>query len=301
MSTTKSNSLRSLRKRKSTSTDSLVPRTNALSLSEITTRFLPPSTELSFSLPNDKKEGNPGDGKDNTDYSIHLETSTSMSEDDFGVCFGLVKSSLEGLYRGSEFGWSSTKKRKEMKHPALRYLLLRCECEEPQGGEAQEEEEWEDVDEDEEEEEEKDGSTKDNDEEPNAAKTPGTKGTEGAEKEKKKTKKKTKRKGRVVGFLSFMITEEHIWEVIYTYEINISPAHQSRGLGKKLIDVMEHFGRQVGVEKSMLTVFNSNQRAKKMYEKCGYVVDEEWSPEPKKLRSGEVKESSYEILCKKFR
>ena len=105
---------------------------------------------------------------------------------------------------------------------------------------------------------------------------------------------------RVVGFVSFMVTYEDNYEVIYIYEILFVPEHQGRGFGGHMMDAVEDIGREVGVEKAMLTVFKSNERAVKWYYKRGYVVDE-YSPEPRVFRDGTVKEPSYLILSKSLK
>ncbi|KAF6234827.1 hypothetical protein HO173_007047 [Letharia columbiana] len=56
-------------------------------------------------------------------------------------------------------------------------------------------------------------------------------------------------------------------------------------------------GRKAGVEKAMLTVFKRNKAAMQFYERLGYEEDE-YSPRPKKLRNGVVKELDYLILSK---
>jgi N-alpha-acetyltransferase 40 len=102
----------------------------------------------------------------------------------------------------------------------------------------------------------------------------------------------------VQGFLSFMVTEEDGYDVIYCYELHLQPERQGQGLGKRMMEVMEIMGARVGVEKAMLTVFRSNEKAVRAYQKWGYGVDE-FSPEGRRLRDGTVKESSYVILSKK--
>ena len=106
--------------------------------------------------------------------------------------------------------------------------------------------------------------------------------------------------GELIGFVSFMITYEDGHEVIYIYEIHFKESHQGLGYGRDLMNVVEAIGREVGVEKAMLTVFKSNERAVKWYHKRGYIVDE-YSPEPKKFRDGTVKEAAYLILSKKLK
>ena len=105
---------------------------------------------------------------------------------------------------------------------------------------------------------------------------------------------------KVAAFVSYMITYEDGKEVVYCYEIHLTEAWQGKGIGRNLMELVEGVGRKVGVEKSMLTVFKANERAVKMYERIGYSEDE-FSPGPRKLRNGTVKEPSYVILSKDLR
>ncbi|KEF63181.1 uncharacterized protein A1O9_01158 [Exophiala aquamarina CBS 119918] len=104
----------------------------------------------------------------------------------------------------------------------------------------------------------------------------------------------------IAGFVSFMITYEDGFEVVYVYEIHLAPEWQAQGLGKSLIIAVETIGKNVGAEKIMLTVFKANRRAVDWYCKLGYVEDE-FSPEPRKLRNGTVKEPTYVIFSKRLR
>ncbi|RMZ80740.1 hypothetical protein DV738_g2600, partial [Chaetothyriales sp. CBS 135597] len=101
----------------------------------------------------------------------------------------------------------------------------------------------------------------------------------------------------VFGFISFMITYEDGQEVVYIYEVHLQQAMQGKGYGRRLIEYVEAIGESVGVGKAMLTVFRSNQRALHVYERLGYEEDE-FSPQPRKLRNGTVKQPSYVILSK---
>lgn len=101
----------------------------------------------------------------------------------------------------------------------------------------------------------------------------------------------------VEGFLSFMLTWEDGVEVIYCYEIHLEERVRGSGVGKRLMGLLEEVGRKAQVEKAMLTVFKSNEKAVRFYERLGYVVDE-FSPRPKKLRGGVVRELDYLILSK---
>ncbi|KAL8916873.1 MAG: hypothetical protein Q9208_008305 [Pyrenodesmia sp. 3 TL-2023] len=102
---------------------------------------------------------------------------------------------------------------------------------------------------------------------------------------------------RVQGFLSLMLTYEDGHEVVYCYELHLAPALQRLGIGKHLMGVMEQVGRNVGVDKSMLTVFVKNQAASTFYKKLDYNKDD-YSPGPRKLRNGTVKMPTYTILSK---
>ncbi len=101
----------------------------------------------------------------------------------------------------------------------------------------------------------------------------------------------------VSGFLSFMLTWEDGIEVIYCYEIHLDEHVRGRGMGKRLMGHMEEVGRKAEVKKAMLTVFKKNEAAVRFYERLGYEEDE-YSPRPKKLRNGVVKELDYLIMSK---
>ena len=94
-----------------------------------------------------------------------------------------------------------------------------------------------------------------------------------------------------------MLTYEDGREVVYLYELHLGEKLRGDGLGTRLMQLVEGAGRNAGMEKAMLTVYKANEGARKFYGKLGYTVDE-FSPEPKRLRSGVVKECDYEILSK---
>lgn len=101
----------------------------------------------------------------------------------------------------------------------------------------------------------------------------------------------------IEGFVSFMMTYEDGFEVVYIYEIHITSALRGHGLGGKLMGLVERAGARAGMVKAMLTVFTSNEAAQAFYFARGYVLDE-YSPVPRKLRGGTVKEPDYKILSK---
>lgn len=187
-------------------------------------------------MPNDPTQTPLTNAKTNTTYTISLETSSTIAPADFESCFRLIESTSASAYAASSIGWSPVKKRKEMRLPDLRYLLVRAV----------------------------DG-----------------------------------RVGEVEGFLSFMLTYEDGREVVYCYEIHLSPTLRGCGLGGHLMRIIEGIGMKVGAEKAMLTVFVANQKAVEFYTRLGYEEDE-YSPKPRKLRNGIVKKADYVILSKRL-
>ena len=99
------------------------------------------------------------------------------------------------------------------------------------------------------------------------------------------------------GFASFMLTYEDGEEVIYVYEIHLTVGLRGKGFGKHLMTIIEEVGRRAGMAKCMLTVFSCNAAAIAFYTRIGYQIDE-FSPEPRKLRNGVIKEPDYNILSK---
>ncbi|KAA8913030.1 acyl-CoA N-acyltransferase [Sphaerosporella brunnea] len=101
----------------------------------------------------------------------------------------------------------------------------------------------------------------------------------------------------VLGFASFMVTQEEGEEVIYCYELQLAESVRGVGHGARLMQVLEGFGKNVGLAKAMLTVFAENTGAMRFYRRAGYDIDK-ISPKPRVLRSGEVRDPSYYIFSK---
>ncbi|KAJ9292468.1 hypothetical protein DTO271G3_8740 [Paecilomyces variotii] len=246
-----------------------VERTNALPIADFIETYVPRSY-LEFTLPDPQSSINDTAATTTTSteknrnrisetYMLDIYSAASIPAADFEACFNLVELTSSNDYENSSIGWSPTKKRKEMKLPDMRYMVLKKQ-------EKQEREMKSEV------------------EEP-------VKGNGGALHEGREM---------ALGFLSFMVTYEDGKEVVYCYEIHLAPAMQGKGIGKRMMDLYEEIGRRVGLEKAMLTVFKANAVARKFYEKLGYEVDE-YSPQPRKLRNGTIKEPDYVILSKSLR
>ena len=188
-------------------------------------------------MPNDPAKSTFTSPNTDTTYYITLQTSSTISPADFDACFHLIESTSASAYRTSSVGWSAAKKRKEMRLPDLRYLLVRA------GGSAT---------------------------------------------------------GVVEGFVSFMLTYEDGHEVVYCYEIHLSPGLRGCGLGGRLMRRVEEVGIRIGVEKAMLTVFVANVGAVEFYGRLGYEGDV-YSPRARKLRNGIIKKADYVILSKELK
>ncbi|KAJ5225346.1 hypothetical protein N7468_006571 [Penicillium chermesinum] len=185
----------------------------------------------------------------------------SISAADLEACLDLVELTSSAAYAASTSGWSRPRKRKEMLLPDMKFLIVR------------------------------DAGCLAGTPEP-VADRPNASGTADGEWEDED-------EGGVLGFLSFMVTYEDGKEVVYCYEIHLATEARGKGIGGLLMSTMEGIGRLIGLEKAMLTVFRSNTAARQFYEKGGYEVDE-YSPKPRRLRNGTVKEADYFILSKQL-
>jgi len=60
--------------------------------------------------------------------------------------------------------------------------------------------------------------------------------------------------------------ERHLCE----FGVSVSRAYRDQGVGRAMLEVLETWAADAGVEKIMLRVFDSNARARALYEKMGY-------------------------------
>jgi ribosomal protein S18 acetylase RimI-like enzyme len=81
----------------------------------------------------------------------------------------------------------------------------------------------------------------------------------------------------LAGFVHFRYDyddQEHpSYGVIYVFEIQIDESYQRRGLGKKVMDLVEALTLQAELDKVMLTVFKANESAMKFYLGLDYTLD----------------------------
>ncbi|EGR47192.1 uncharacterized protein TRIREDRAFT_64676 [Trichoderma reesei QM6a] len=58
-------------------------------------------------------------------YSLEFLSSHELSKDDFKACFDIIELTSGVDYRNSSVGWHPSMKKKEMKSPDLRYILVK--------------------------------------------------------------------------------------------------------------------------------------------------------------------------------
>ncbi|OAT06134.1 GNAT family acetyltransferase Nat4 [Blastomyces gilchristii SLH14081] len=239
----------------------LVESVNALPLKEFMNHCIPPRIrDFSISIP--CKTPTITDQERYDTYSIEIHSSSSIPKADLESCFLLVKLTSSEMYKHSTTGWSPSKKKNEMKLLDMRYMLLVRTTT------------------------------------PGSPQPPPTTATSERQKVLDKEVQTSQMGGRKLGgFLSFMVTYEDEIEVLYCYEIHLAPELQHRGLGKILLGYYEEIGRNIGLQKTMLTVFKANGPAIRFYERLGYAEDE-FSPKPMRLRNGHIREYDYMILSK---
>ncbi len=63
--------------------------------------------------------------------------------------------------------------------------------------------------------------------------------------------------------------ERHLCE----FGVTVGRAYRDVGVGRAVLEALEVWAREVGVEKIMLRVFDSNVRAHNLYERMGYVSE----------------------------
>jgi ribosomal protein S18 acetylase RimI-like enzyme len=86
--------------------------------------------------------------------------------------------------------------------------------------------------------------------------------------------------------------EEPTCTVLYVYEIQVEAAYRRKGVGRRLMAIMESIAKKTEMENVVLTVFKKNESAMNFYtDSLGYSID---SYSPSKF--GEP--ADYEILSK---
>ena len=243
--------------------DTLITRVNALPIAELITSHVPQDS-LCY-RPRTKEQPIPVTKDIAFDISVRSsplcpDKSQAATDEDMETCFNLVETTSGDAYRLSGFGWHPKRKKREMREPEMRYLLVRKSQKTAPDSSLHHTQ-------------------------PSDSKANDRVGDPGSE------------SSPISGFCSFRLTHEDGFPVIYIYEIHLGDEVLRCGLGSHLLNIVEAIGQSVGVAKAMLTVFRSNEHARAWYNRAGYEVDE-YSPPDKKLRGGKVKQADYLILSK---
>ncbi|KAG8379512.1 hypothetical protein BUALT_Bualt07G0096200 [Buddleja alternifolia] len=105
-------------------------------------------------------------------------------------------------------------------------------------------------------------------------------------------------KGRIVGFVHYRFILEEEVPVVYIYELQLEPHVQGKGLGKFLMQLIEHIACESGMGAIVLTVQRANLLAMDFYiSKLRYIIS---AISPSRVDPLLGLQKSYEILCKTF-
>jgi ribosomal protein S18 acetylase RimI-like enzyme len=203
-----------------------------------------------------------------------LRSAQEFKNGDLDTCLGLVEMTSGKDYRASSMGWNVRKKKEEMMDKEMLYILVRQ------------------------------GEVLINASEEEAAKTPPAAESPSVfgQRVKKPTWPDPAKSNRILGFLSFKFDFDdppyQDRQVVYIYEIHLHQRLRGQGIGSDLFKFVELAAKRCGIGKTMLTVFTANEKARRMYEKAGYVRDE-CSPADRMMRSKVVK-AEYVIMSKEL-
>ena len=85
---------------------------------------------------------------------------------------------------------------------------------------------------------------------------------------------RNRKDGTNVAFSSFRFLMEGVFDVLYVYELQLTPSVQRKGLGKHLMQMMEIIAKQCSMQFVMLTVLKNNKPAFDFYlHKMKYSID----------------------------
>ncbi|TKA81054.1 hypothetical protein B0A49_00674 [Cryomyces minteri] len=203
-----------------------------------------------------------------SNLTISFSYSSDLSRQDLLACFRLVESTSKDDYAASSRRWKPRAKLREMGEVGMRYLIMR----------------------------ETERSTA-----PLSSSSSTSSSSSSAAADDRLTDAADQQIDTpILAFLSFHLLHEDARPVLYIYELHLSAPLRRLGLGTHLLSLAQRIAANVGVVKTMLTVFVSNAGAVRFYERCGFEVDE-FSPRGKRLRGGEVRGADYVILSKRVR
>ncbi|KAL1738295.1 acyl-CoA N-acyltransferase, partial [Schizophyllum fasciatum] len=109
----------------------------------------------------------------------------------------------------------------------------------------------------------------------------------------------------LIGYAAFRFEVEEGEDVVYLYEVQISNSCRRQGLGRILMEQARRIGEQYKMNRIMLTVFNANVPALKLYESLGFCLDPaspgyvgEDSDSAGDVGEEEAEEADYRILSR---
>ncbi|KAM5378061.1 hypothetical protein ACJZ2D_004672 [Fusarium nematophilum] len=192
-------------------------------------------------------------------FTLSLSRPAVMRDEELEACFGLVDETSGADYRSSSLGWHAAMKKKEMRSPDLRYILVKDGDDSIKGFASM-------------------MPTFENHEPVvycyEIHLKPELQGLRGK-----------------VGELEACHAEP--FELI-----KVCGTHHSTGLGRKLMGYLMDVAENIPtVEKVMLTCFVSNASGLKFYDKLGFRKDD-FSPRERKLRGGKVVIPDFVILSR---
>ncbi|GAA5848433.1 hypothetical protein JCM5353_000241 [Sporobolomyces roseus] len=88
--------------------------------------------------------------------------------------------------------------------------------------------------------------------------------------------------------------EDELCDVVYCYELQVEAGCKGMGVGRSVMDTLNRIGKEMKMDKTMLTVFKANASAVKFYRKIGFTLDE---MDPSHFDGEEV---DYEIMSKGY-
>ncbi|KAK5198515.1 hypothetical protein LTR16_006356, partial [Cryomyces antarcticus] len=163
-----------------------------------------------------------------SNLKISFSYSSDLSRQDLLACFRLVESTSKDDYAASSRRWKPRAKLREMGEVGMRYLIVR-ETERTTAPLSPS------------------SSTSSS-----SSAAAGNKHTDAADQQTDTP---------ILAFLSFHLLHEDARPVLYIYELHLSAPLRRLGLGTHLLSLAQRIAANVGVAKTMLTVFVSNAGA----------------------------------------
>jgi ribosomal protein S18 acetylase RimI-like enzyme len=202
------------------------------------------------------------------ELTFDLRAAADLTPTDLQSCIDIVEATSGAAYRASSIGWNARHKREEMLEQGMVYVLVRRRA-----------------------------SAADDvtiEQHPKPQEDAASSGTPWPS-------------TPIVALLSFLPTTDdppsHDRPVLYIYELHLHPSLRRLGLGTALIRFVEACARVMDISKTMLTVFASNEAARAVYARLGYVRDRASPPvRVRRTRGGgeKVVPGGYEILSKEL-